>query len=53
MLDYSGGDTDTSTYMARFPDQHLTVICLSNMPLGDAEGKAGTLMDVLHTAGKL
>jgi len=53
MLDYSGGDTDTSTYMSRFPDQHLTVICLSNMPLGDAEGKAGTLMDVLHSAGKL
>jgi len=53
MLDYSGGDTDTSTYMARFPDQHLTVICLSNMPLGDAEGKAATLMDLLHAAGKL
>jgi len=35
MLDYSGGDTDTSTYMARFPEQHFTIICLSNMPLGD------------------
>lgn len=53
MLDYSGGDTDTSTYMARFPDQHLTVICLSNMPLGDAEGKADSLMDLLHSWGKL
>jgi CubicO group peptidase (beta-lactamase class C family) len=53
MLDYSGGDTDTSTYMARFPEEHLTVICLSNMPLGDAEGKASALMDVLHAAGKL
>ena len=53
MLDYSGGDTDTSTYMARFPDQHLTVICLSNMPLGDAEGKAGELLDLLHAWGKL
>ena len=53
MLDYSGGDTDTSTYMARFPDQHVTVICLSNMPLGDAEGKADALLDLLHTWGKL
>ena len=53
MLDYSGGDTDTSTYMARFPDQHVTVICLSNMPLGDAEGKADAVLDLLHTWGKL
>jgi CubicO group peptidase (beta-lactamase class C family) len=53
MLDYSGGDTDTSTYMARFPDQHITVICLSNMPLGDAEGKAQKLIAILHSAGKL
>ena len=53
MLDYSGGDTDTSTYMARFPDQHLTIICLSNMPLGDAEGKANAIMAVLHGSGEL
>lgn len=53
MIDYSGGDTDTSTYMARFPEQHLTVICLSNMPLGDAEGKAKAVLDLLHAAGKL
>jgi hypothetical protein len=53
MLDYSGGDTDGSTYMARFPDQRVTVVCLSNMPLGDAEGKASELMDLLHGWGKL
>jgi len=53
MLDYSGADTDTSTYMARFPEQHLTVICLSNMPLGDSEGKADALLDLLHAWGKL
>ena len=53
MLDYSGGDTDTSTYMARFPQQHFTIICLSNMPLGDAEGKANALLDLLHGWGKL
>jgi hypothetical protein len=39
MLDYSGGDTDTSSYMARFPEQRLTIICLSNMPLGEADGR--------------
>ncbi|HEX6880130.1 MAG TPA: serine hydrolase domain-containing protein [Terriglobales bacterium] len=53
MLDYSGADIDSSTYMARFPEQHLTVICLSNMPLGDAEGKADALMDLLHSWGKI
>lgn len=53
MLDYSGADMDTSTYMARFPRQRVTIICLSNMPLGDAEGKADQLMDLLHSWGKL
>jgi CubicO group peptidase (beta-lactamase class C family) len=53
MLDYSGADTDASTYMARFPEQHFTIICLSNMPLGDAEGKAKTVLDLLHGWGKL
>jgi hypothetical protein len=28
MLDYPGGDTDTSTYMARFPTEHFTIVCL-------------------------
>lgn len=53
MLDYSGADIDTSTYMARFPEQRLTVVCLSNMPLGDAEGKADSLLDLYHSWGKL
>jgi CubicO group peptidase (beta-lactamase class C family) len=53
MLDYSGGDTDASTYMARFPEEHFTIICLSNMPLGDAEDKARTVLDLLHGWGKL
>jgi CubicO group peptidase (beta-lactamase class C family) len=53
MLDYSGGDTDTSTYMARFPEQRFTIICLSNMPLGDAEGKADAVLDLLHNWRKL
>jgi len=53
MLDYSGGDTDGSTYMARFPEERLTIVCLSNMPLGDAEGKAQAVLDLLHGWGKL
>lgn len=53
VLDYSGGDTDGSTYMARFPEQHFTIICLSNMPLGEAESKAHALLDLLHVWGKL
>lgn len=52
-LDYSGGDTDTSTYMVRFPERHVTVICLANMPLGDAEGHAHQIMDLLHAWDKL
>jgi CubicO group peptidase (beta-lactamase class C family) len=53
MFDYSGGDTDASTYMARFPDEHFTIICLSNMPLGDAEGKANAVLELLQGWGKL
>jgi CubicO group peptidase (beta-lactamase class C family) len=53
MLDYAGGDTDASTYMARFPEQRFTIVCLSNMPLGDAEGKAHATLDLLHRWGKL
>lgn len=53
LLDYSGGDTDTSTYMARFPEQHLSVIVLANNPLGDAEGKAHEVEELLHKWGKL
>jgi len=53
MLDYSGGDTDASTYMARFPEQHFTIICLSNMPLGDTEDKAHALLELLHGWGGL
>jgi CubicO group peptidase (beta-lactamase class C family) len=53
MLDYSGADSDSSSYMARFPQNRCTVICLSNMPLGNAEQKAQSLMDLLHGWGKL
>lgn len=47
MIWFSGGDLDSSTYMARLPDDHLTVICLSNNPLGDAQGKAQQVLEIL------
>jgi hypothetical protein len=28
-------------------------VCLSNMPLGNAEGKADSMLDLLHSWGKL
>jgi CubicO group peptidase (beta-lactamase class C family) len=53
MWAYSGGDLDASTYMARFPAQRLTVICLSNMPTGAADEKCRAMLDVLHSSGRL
>lgn len=47
MIWFSGGDVDGSTFMARLPDDHLTVICLSNMPMGDAEGKVRDVLAIL------
>lgn len=49
MLWFSGDDLDSSTFMARLPQDHLTVICLSNLPKGRAEDKAlAVLSIVLH-----
>jgi hypothetical protein len=39
--------------MIRFPAQHLTVICLSNNPLGNAEGRVMKLLKVLSAQGLL
>jgi len=50
---YAGDDIDASTYMIRFPKQQLTVVCLSNNPLGDAEGRAMKIVGLLETAGML
>lgn len=52
MIWFSGGDLDCSAFMARLPDEHLAVICLSNMPTGDAESKAKQVLAlVLGTGG--
>ncbi|HTB12341.1 MAG TPA: hypothetical protein VK752_12245 [Bryobacteraceae bacterium] len=53
VLDYSSADTDTSTHMARFPERHFTIICLSNMPLGDKESNADAVLELLHGWSKL
>lgn len=47
MVWFSGGDMDTSTFMARLPNERLTVVCLSNRLGGDAEGKAKRVLDIL------
>jgi CubicO group peptidase (beta-lactamase class C family) len=47
MLWFSGGDLDSSTYMARLPQDHMTVICLSNMPRGNAEDKARAVLHIV------
>jgi hypothetical protein len=39
--------------MIRFPEQRLTVIVLSNNPLGDAEGRAMKIVGVLKSDGAL
>jgi hypothetical protein len=50
MLWFSGDDLDSSTFMARLPGEHLTVICRSNMPRGPSEDKARAVLNiVLHT----
>jgi CubicO group peptidase (beta-lactamase class C family) len=52
-INYSGADIDASTFMERFPEQHFTIVCLSNDPLGDAEAKANAVLSILHEANLL
>jgi hypothetical protein len=39
--------------MARFPTEQFTIICLSNMPLGQAEEKSHQVLELLHQSGKI
>lgn len=50
---YSGSDLDTSTYIARFPAKRTTIICLSNMPTGQADEKCRRVLDIVHESGWL
>ncbi|HTV93065.1 MAG TPA: serine hydrolase domain-containing protein [Verrucomicrobiae bacterium] len=52
-INYSGADIDSSTFMERFPEQHFTIVCLSNDPLGNAESKADEVLAILHQSGKI
>lgn len=47
MIWYSGGDLDTSTWMARFPESGLTVACLSNLASDSAERRGHLILDRL------
>ena len=53
MIWFSGGDFDTSTYMARFPQARLSIYCLSNLATGNAEEKCGAVREILQRAGVL
>ena len=53
MIWYSGEDLDASTYMARFPDEGVTVVCLSNMLTGDCEGRTRKVLNILSASGRL
>ena len=50
---YAGDDIDASSFMIRFPAQHLTVICLSNNPLGNAQERVMRLLKVLRAQSVL
>lgn len=52
-INYSGSDIDTSTFIERFPKERFTIVCLSNDPLGDAEGKAAAVLAILHQSGRI
>lgn len=44
---YEGGDLGFSSYMVRLPDDHVTVIVLSNLGTGQAAVRARRVLDVL------
>jgi CubicO group peptidase (beta-lactamase class C family) len=52
-INYSGADLDASTFVERFPKERFTIICLSNDPLGDAEGKTAAVLAILHKSGRI
>ena len=45
---YAGGDTGYNSYVMRFPEQELTVVCFANLDVGGtAEGYAHQVGDIL------
>ena len=53
VLWYSGGDIDTSTYGAVFPDAGYGVACFANDPFGGCEAKARAVIEALIEAERL
>jgi len=47
MIWYEGGDWGYSSYMMRFPQDKVTIICLSNLGEGNAANYARQVMDIL------
>lgn len=47
LLRYDGGDQGFSSYMARFPDQRFSIICLSNLGSERAGARARQILDLL------
>lgn len=48
---YEGGDWGFSAYLMRFPNDNLTVICLSNLGTGNSRQYAHKIMDILIMDG--
>lgn len=53
VLWYSGGDIDTSTYGAVFPEAGYGVACFANDPFGGCEAKARAVIEALIEAERL
>ncbi|MEZ5962081.1 MAG: serine hydrolase domain-containing protein [Hyphomonadaceae bacterium] len=50
---YSGGDIDASSYVVRFPAKRLTIVCLSNNPMGQSEQRVSQMLPALAEASLL
>ena len=51
MVFYDGGDWGYSSFMMRFPQQKLSVVCFSNLGTGRAQDKAKQALDILLEDG--
>ena len=47
IVQYSGGDQGFSSYMARFPEKGITIICLSNLGTGNATAYGRKIIDIV------
>lgn len=50
MIWYAGSDYGVSTFMAYFPEQELTIVCLANFADGQCENVARELFEIAHHA---